>query len=165
MAITREWIKQFPRLSAGKSIGAKSASIYSPVTHESLTIAALLPSGRDAVMLHRIAQKYGWQLFTAHSWDRAKEVIQQYKTGVVIVDQQLLHSDWQQSFRALFDTPQKFCVVLLSLDGSDAFWEEAIRQGAYEVLTTPVKKAVIRETVEFAWKFWKSCIARTPKEV
>ena len=128
--------------------------------NDTISLIALLSEGHDRHLLTQIARRHQWQLRFADDWSEGVELLREYKTGVAVIDHHLLGSTWNSSLQAFLGTPQSFCVLLTSADTTDEFWEEAIRVGIYDVLSTPLEEAATVETVRFAWMFWRSCVAR-----
>jgi hypothetical protein len=79
---------------------------------------------------------------------------------IFLFERKLLGPDWEDSLRFLLLQPKYSCVVIISPTADDNFWEELIRQGGYDVLTTPLQDSDVIETVHFAYAFWKTCFTR-----
>lgn len=76
----------------------------------------------------------------------------------------MIDPDWKDSLRTLLLPHATVCVVLIAQQIDDAFWEEVIHEGGYDVLKTPLDELRLTETIEYAWLFWKGCIAHIHRQ-
>jgi hypothetical protein len=131
---------------------------------ETIAVTAVVPRGRDCDLLRQITALQEWNLSIAHDWPAGLRLILSRKGGVVLIDRRLIDPNWKDLLELLVLPRATFCVVLIAQQSDDAFWEEVIRLGGYDVLKTPLDEARATETIEYAWLFWKGCIAHMHRQ-
>jgi hypothetical protein len=155
--IFHTWVSRFLTLAAS-SEGAQDEFQSQVELSARITVLAAVSPGRDREALKRLAKHHRWEMLFANDFAEATQVVGRHYPPIVLFERKLLGPDWEDSFRLL---PKHSCVILISPTADDNFWEEVIRQGGYDVLTTPLEDADVVETVQFAYTFWKTCFSRT----
>ncbi len=131
-----------------------------PPHTEKITILAITYSKPSHRTLEQAALEQGWILLWAESWAEALRQVQNHRTGVVLLDRELLGTDWRDALQMLLQPAHRCCVILLTTNVKDRFCEEFLQDGGCRVLQTPLQEPAVIEAVHSAWTFWKGCISR-----
>jgi hypothetical protein len=99
-------------------------------------------------------------MLLANNRAEAAQVVRGHRIPMVLFERTILGPDWEESLRLLLLPAKHSCVVLISPTADDTFWEEVIRRGGYDLLTTPLQDSDVVKTVQFAHAFWKTCYTR-----
>jgi FixJ family two-component response regulator len=151
--IFHTWLSRFRTLAAS-SEGAQNEFQGQVELSARITVLADVSPGRDREALKRLAKFHRWQMLFANNQAEAAQVARRHCVPIVLFERKLLGPDWEDLLRAV---SKHSCVVLISPIADDNFWEKVIRQGGYDVLTTPLEDSDVVETVQFAYAFWKAC--------
>jgi DNA-binding NtrC family response regulator len=127
----------------------------------SIRVFAITSSEQILQALKTIADSHGWEFSSAGSWEKALEIIEHRGNGVVLVDREILGTEWKDALGSLLHPRRRCCVILmLSQAATDRFCLEFIREGGYKILKTPLIDAQVVATVRLASAFWTTCVFR-----
>jgi hypothetical protein len=158
--IFHTWLSRFCTLAAS-SEGAQDEFVGQVELSARITVLAAVSPGLDREALKRLAKHHRWEMLFANNRAEAAQVVRRHAIPIVLFERRLLRPDWEDSLRLPLLPPKYSCVILISPTADDNFWEEVIRRGGYDVLTTPLQDSDVVETVQFAYAFWKTCFTRT----
>jgi DNA-binding response OmpR family regulator len=127
---------------------------------ERTTVLVLTYSQSAHQALESVAHREGWRLLWSESWREAVRLVEERRTGVVLLDRGLLGSDWRDALQMLLQPAHRCCVILLTAKVKDQFCEEFLEEGGCRLLSVPLQEPEVIEAVQSAWRFWKGCISR-----
>ncbi|HZT31502.1 MAG TPA: response regulator [Bryobacteraceae bacterium] len=108
-------------------------------------------SDADRKALEQILADTRWKLLTSPSCQDALERIAAGHIPVVLCAHDTSGSGWRENLAALQSANHQPRVIVLSPAGDYSLWEEVIDQGGFDVLTTPLRKADVLQTLDFAF--------------
>jgi len=115
-------------------------------------------SREDHGLLESLGASGNCDFVFAQTWTEVLSVAKTYKTGIVLIDRDVLGTDWREAISSLLQPAQRCCVVLISPSPSDRFRNEFLSVGGYGVLASPLHEAEVLRIVQGAWGFWTHCI-------
>lgn len=124
---------------------------------DSVAVLGLLPDGHDAETLWMTSLQQGWQLIVSHSLPEGLKLLKIQRPGLVLADHHLIGPDWQHALHTVLVSHFQCCVLLISERADDLFWESVIREGGYDVLSSPLTPANLIRAVQFAWNYRQAC--------
>ncbi len=100
--------------------------------------------------LEKVLKNAGYQTATAGSGSEALETLAQHPTDLVLSDLKMPNGDGLELLKSIKKKFPDIEVILLTGYGTIETAVEAMKEGAYDFITKPPKKAVILSTVERA---------------
>lgn len=100
--------------------------------------------------LQRVLQRADYETFVASDAEEALQRVSEKTIDIVITDLKMPETDGISLLRAIKDKTPETEVIVLTGYGSIETAVEAMKEGAYDFITKPVKKAVILKAVERA---------------
>lgn len=121
------------------------------------TTPLLLVSGQesDRKTLEQMLFDTRWNLWVANSCLAGMERLKAVRIPVVLYDRDLPDSDWRATMAALRSLPDPARIILLSHASDHSLWEDVIELGGFDVLTRPIRKADLIQTLECALRLWQ----------
>ena len=105
--------------------------------------------------LSAIAEEEGWRLIRAVTWADLVACLSTLRTGIVVVDQDHLESDWRDRLGCLLSSDIHSCILLAARQEHGVFSQTFLDSGGYGILQVPfVHKNVVKAVVR-AWTTWK----------
>lgn len=127
---------------------------------ESIGILALLPDGHDAETLQFTGLQQGWRLIVSHSLPEGLKLLDIQRPAIVVADHRLIGPDWQHALRTVLVLQSQCCVLLVSERADDVLWESVIREGGYDVLSSPLVPVNLVRSIQFAWNYRQACASQ-----
>lgn len=124
-----------------------------------IRIIAMTFSERNRQALEQIGESHSWEVLFANRWIDILAVAHGYNTGVVILDRDVLGSDWKEAVWSLCQPAQRCLVILIDPRIPDCFSDAFKEVGGYGVLKTPLQEMEVVATVRSAWAVWNHCFA------
>lgn len=130
-----------------------------PRSRIDITTIVVTRCPEECNVLKRVAEDFSSEFLFTETLDDALE-LKNATTAIVLVDRDMLGTDWRESLARLLHSPHRCCAILMSPNRTDRFCYEFIRHGGYSVLTTPLQEPEVADAVRLARAFWKACISR-----
>ncbi len=117
----------------------------------------LLISGQEAdrKALESMLADTRWKLWPTGSSEEGLERLKIARIPIVLCDRDMPGTDWRQVLAALLSVPSPARVILLSQNRDSSLWRSAIEQGGFDVLTRPLRKSDLLQTLECAFRLWQ----------
>jgi len=153
--VARRWISSVRRALA--EVDERTTNKSSPVRQNARPIKVIVMtfSRRDHQALEKMAERHNWQLVFAHRWTAILPLAHDHDTGLVLLDQAVLGSDWKEAIWLLVQPPHRCCVILICSRISRHFCEQFVEMGGCKVLKTPLQETEVVDTIGSAWASWK----------
>jgi DNA-binding NtrC family response regulator len=113
----------------------------------------------DRKTLESMLSETRWKLWSTGSFAAALERLKATRIPIVLCDRDLPQTDWHQLLAAVLSLPSPASVILLSSDGDSSLWRSVIEHGGFDVLTRPLRKSDLIQTLDCAFRLWSQ---RTP---
>jgi DNA-binding NtrC family response regulator len=132
------------------------------VVHESgphrsrITIVSILLDDQDRSLIADVCYENQWEVFFAKTCAEARQVSEQIKPHIILLDRDLTDGDWRDSLSACASSSAGACTMLISRVADDYLWNEVVRNGGYDVLPKPLREQTVLHAVKFAWSYWNS---------
>jgi DNA-binding response OmpR family regulator len=121
-----------------------------------VTIVSVLLEDRDRSLIAEVCYQNQWDVFFAKTCDEARQVSEQIKPHVILLDRDLADGDWRNSLSACAASSVGACTMLISRVADDYLWNEVVCNGGYDVLPKPLREQDVLRAVKFAWSYWNS---------
>ena len=121
-----------------------------------IRIVGLLASEQDRQLLSRLAPQQGWAVHFADTCGEAWEVLKQQKVPIVLCDRDFPGAEWRDVIQMMSSSPDLVYAILLSRVADDYLWNEVIRHGGYDVLSTPLREEEVLRAIRLGWSYWSS---------
>ena len=122
-----------------------------------IAVIAFTQTKELGLTLERIAAMHDWRLLWSKSWADALLGVERRITGVVLLDENQLGTDWRDALQMLLAPAHRCCVVLIMSGAHPTFCEDFIQEGGFNTLTMPIREPEVIEIVQSAWDCW-NCI-------
>lgn len=140
----------------------KRDSVAPPVAHEDvscrsrITIVSALLEDQDRSLIADVCYQNQWDVFFAKTCAEARQVSEQIKPHIILLDRDLADGDWRDSLSACASSSAGACTILISRVADDYLWNEVVCNGGYDVLPKPLREQAVLRAVKFAWSYWNS---------
>ncbi len=125
-----------------------------PITHGPMvSLLAMLPEGVNSELVHSVATARDWNLMRTRSWISGVALFHRRPTGVVLIDARLLGTQREEALHTLLAICPSACLILLLPHMDEAFRQQFIRAGGYDVITEPLEEAELIWKVRKAWTY------------
>lgn len=114
-----------------------------------LRILAVMTRDHDAEVLLRVAHNAQWHLEFARDYESALQLVKAEHYFAIFCDRNLSPT-WRAHIVQLALSSPDSSIILTSRDNDDQLWQEVIRLGGYDVLTTPFQEDRVRRSIQFA---------------
>lgn len=121
-----------------------------------LAIVGLVLDEQDRRLLADLGSRNQWKVSFAETVEEARALSDDLGSPAVLWDRDAAGTDWREAVEALWVSPHRPCVLLLSTVVDDYLWNEVIRRGGYDVLAKPLREADVMRAVKLAWSYWNS---------
>jgi DNA-binding NtrC family response regulator len=121
-----------------------------------ITIVSILLEDQDRSLLAKVSQGNPWDVIFAKTCAEARQVSEQIKPHIILLDRDLAEGDWRQSLSACASSSAGVCTMLISKVADDYLWNEVVSNGGYDVLRKPLREQDVLRAVKFAWSYWNS---------
>jgi DNA-binding NtrC family response regulator len=126
-----------------------------------VTIVSLLED-QDRSLIAEVCYQNQWDVFFAKTCAEARQVSEQIKPHVILLDRDLADGDWRNSLSACAASSAGACTMLISRVADDYLWNEVVCNGGYDVLPKPLREQDVLRAVKFAWSYWNSTRQTAP---
>ena len=130
-----------------------------------IAIVALVVDEQDRGLLAGVAARNQWAVHFADTCTQAWTVLNQRKAPIILCDRRLPGSDWRDVVYRMALSPHHACAILLSHVVDDYLWNEVIRVGGYDVLSTPLREDDLVRSVRLAWSYWNTAAKVSPLSI
>lgn len=127
-----------------------------------VTIVSVLLEDQDRSLIAEVCYQNQWDVFFAKTCAEARQVSEQIKPHVILLDRDLAEGDWRNSLSACAASSAGACTVLISRVADDYLWNEVVCNGGYDVLPKPLREQDVLRAVKFAWNYWNSTRQTVP---
>ena len=121
-----------------------------------VTIVSLLLEDQDRSLIAEVCYQNQWDVFVAKTCAQARQVSEQIKPHVILIDRDLADGDWRNALSACAASSEGACTMLISGVVDDYLWNEVVCNGGYDVLPKPLREQDVLRAVKFAWFYWNS---------
>jgi DNA-binding response OmpR family regulator len=121
-----------------------------------ITIVSVLLDDQDRSLIAELCFENQWDVFFAKTCDEARQVSEQIKPHVILLDRDLVDGDWRNSLSACAASSAGACTMLISRVADDYLLNEVVSNGGYDVLPKPLREQDVLRAVKFAWSYWNS---------
>jgi len=121
-----------------------------------ITIVSLLLEDQDRSLIAEMCFENQWDVFFAKTCAEARQVSEQIKPHIVLLDRDLADGDWRNSLSACASSAAGACTMLISRVADDYLWNEVVSNGGYDVLRKPLRQQDVLRAVKLAWSYWNS---------
>jgi DNA-binding NtrC family response regulator len=125
-------------------------------------IVALVIDEADRTVLTGAAARNPWVLHFADTYAQAWATLNHLKAPIILCDRRLSGEDWRDVVYMMALSPHHACAILLSHVVDDYLWNEVIRVGGYDVLSTPLREDELVRSVRLAWSYWNTAAKVSP---
>ena len=127
-----------------------------------VTVLAVSRQPEDHLDLREIFQHSRWQLYHAHGFDDALDILDSHHIPVIIADCSMKDRCWQELLDRLSTGPKRPAarLIVTSRVADDRLWSEVLNLGAYNVLAKPFEPKEVFWVVSHAWLDWKRELER-----
>ena len=131
-----------------------------------ITIVSILLEDRDRSLIAQVCCQNQWDVFFVKTCAEARQVSEQIKPHIILLDRDLADGDWRNSLSACASASPGACTMLISRVTDDYLWNEVVCNGGYDVLPKPLREKDVLRAVKFAWSYWNSArqAAASPKK-
>jgi DNA-binding NtrC family response regulator len=145
--LARKWLSKLHMSPSRDGHAIESAQAVSTLAEASERIAllAITLSRQHARLLETISRNQGWDFLDARSWREAVEILSDQRTGIVLLDREMLGINWKDAVGLLLHAAHRCCVILMTPTTEDRFCEQFLREGGYKVLKTPLGESEVVE--------------------
>jgi len=139
----------------------KRDSVAPPVTHDDssrsrITIVSVLLEDQDRSLIADVCYQNQWEVFFAKTCAEARQVSEQIKPHIILLDRDLADGDWRDALSACASSSAGACTMLISRVADEYLWNEVVCNGGYDVLPKPLREQTVLHAVKFAWSYWNS---------
>jgi len=121
-----------------------------------IPVVALVTSDQDRYVLGSVSGQDSLEVHFAESCEEAYTIANRLVAPVILLDRDLLGTDWKTAVKTLADSPHGACVILMSGVVDDYLRQEVIRRGGYDVLPKPLRADRVIPLVKLALSYWMS---------
>jgi DNA-binding NtrC family response regulator len=127
-----------------------------------VVIVALIVDEQDRGLLTIVAARNHWVVQFADTCGQAWAVLNQLKAPIILCDRRLPGTDWRDAVYMMALSSHRACAILLSQVVDDYLWNEVIRVGGYDVLSTPLREDDLVRSVRLASSYWNTAAKMSP---
>jgi DNA-binding NarL/FixJ family response regulator len=134
-------------------------------THASagkISIVALVAARSDRELLSRLAIDHQWVLRFAENCSEAWDALNESKAPIVLCDRELPAAEWRDVIQMMVSSAHQAYAILLSKVADDYLWNEVIRLGGHDLLTTPLREEDVLRAIRLAWFYWSNSMNAQP---
>jgi DNA-binding NtrC family response regulator len=121
-----------------------------------ITIVSVLLDDQDRSLIAEVCFENQWDVFFAKTCVEARQVSEQIKPHIILLDRDLADGDWRNALSACASASPGACTMLVSRVADDNLWNEVVSNGGYDVLRKPLRQPDVLRAVKFAWSYWNS---------
>ena len=119
---------------------------------DDVTVLVVDDEASNRTSVEKIFEKEGWRVFTADGARRALEILRSHRVHVVLTDLMMPGPDGVELLRAIRELAPSTVVVLMTAYGTIETAVTAMREGAYDFVEKPLKRATIVRAVKKAFE-------------
>jgi len=119
-----------------------------------VTVLSVTPYEEDQSWLENIIRHSRWRLYRADRLHSALTVLRQHEVGVILSEDALRPHSWTDMLDVIHHQADAPAVIVTSRLADDRLWADALRFGAYDVLSKPFKADEVLRAVSSAWRNW-----------
>ena len=119
---------------------------------DDVTVLVVDDEASNRTSLEKIFEKEGLRVFTADGARRALEILRSHRVHVVLTDLMMPGPDGVELLRAIRELAPSTVVVLMTAYGTIETAVTAMREGAYDFVEKPLKRATIVRAVKKAFE-------------
>ena len=139
-----------------KGSAAPAEAPHADSRRSRVTIVSVLLEDQDRSLIAEVCYQNQWDVFFAKTCTEARQVSEQIKPHVILLDRDLADGDWRNSLSACAASSAGACTMLISRVADDYLWNEVVCNGGYDVLPKPLREQDVLRAVKFAWNYWNS---------
>ena len=120
-------------------------------------ILLVSPRQGDRISLRQIFKRSNWILEEMATSRETLGFLQKYPLPVVICARDLSDGNWEQFIASAsrLPCPPRTIVASHSAGDDDDLWSEALKLGAYDVISAPFEATSVVTAIYFAWTSWE----------
>ena len=88
--------------------------------------------------------------------------LQETKTPIILWDRDLPATEWRGVIQMMTSAPHPVDAILVSKVADDYLWNEVIRHGGYDLLTSPIGEQETLRAIRLVWSYWISSMCMPP---
>jgi two-component system, NtrC family, response regulator HydG len=141
-----------PIAEAADAPTAGDSARSSPSVATGQTGCVLVVDDEPAIVesLAKIFRREGWEVLTATDGNAGLELLRRHRTGVMLTDLMMRQTSGMDLLRAAKTIAPETEVVLMTAHGTVETAVEAMKEGAYDFVTKPLKRAHVVRIVKNA---------------
>jgi AmiR/NasT family two-component response regulator len=139
-----------------RSMFALAAPQPSQAPRSRITIVSLLLEDQDRSLIAEVCHQNQWDVFFAETCAEARQLSEQIKPHIILLDRDLTGGDWRNALSACASACAGTCPMLISRVVDDYLWNEVVSNGGHDVLPKPLREQDVLRAVKFAWCYWNS---------
>src|SRR5204863_4605306 len=142
------------RTPAGRKPGGQGIRIFDTFTHMSIrktpTILVVEDDTESRAAMLKVLESVGYKTMEADNGQQALDLILENNIDVLVTDLRLPVMDGVELLKRAKAADQEIEVIMITGHGTVEIAVEAIKEGAYDFITKPVKKAQVLHSVDKA---------------
>lgn len=160
----RSWLDRLRGLfREGMSTSELQARLSAPhPAAGKISIVALVAAESDCELLSHLAVDHHWVLHFAQNCGEAWDALNESKAPIVLCDRELPAAEWRDVIQMMVSSAHQAYVILLSKVADDYLWNEVIRLGGHDLLTTPLREDDVLRAIRLAWFYWSNSMKAQP---
>jgi DNA-binding NtrC family response regulator len=119
-----------------------------------LTVLSVSPSGDDHSCLEAIIGHSRWTFLTAAGLLPASAVCEKHDVSVVVCERDLRPGTWIDLLGHIERLSHPPSLIVTSRLADERLWAEALKLGAWDVLSKPFQPGEVLRSVKLAWEHW-----------
>ena len=81
---------------------------------------------------------------------------------MVLCDRELPAAEWRDVIQRMVSSGHQAYAILVSKVADDYLWNEVIRRGGHDLLTTPLREEEVLRAIRLAWFYWSNSMKAQP---
>ncbi len=121
-----------------------------------IRIAAIVKKTRDKALLAGLASEQNWVVHFRDTCEDGKKLVSSGKIPIVLFDREISGDEWRDMISAMAQSGHFVYAILISSVSDDYLWNEVMRHGGQDVLTSPLREEDVLRAVRLAWLYCHS---------
>src|SRR4051794_16837388 len=120
-----------------------------------ITVLSVSPHEHDHSPVKSLFGNSRWAVLTASNISTARALLQEHDTSVVVCECELMPGTWIDMLNHIRAVSNPPVLIVTSRLADDRLWTEALKLGAYDVLSKPFDRTELLRSVRSAWEHWR----------
>lgn len=127
-----------------------------------IKIVALMANEEDCDLLSRLAAEHQWALHFVSSCGEAWDALKESQAAIALCDRESPAMEWRDVIHMMASSAPQVYAILVSRVADDYLWNEVIRRGGHDLLTTPLREEDVLRAIRLAWSYSNSSMRVQP---